>query len=127
MRLTLRHYSLVSLQKQPDDKRGLLEFHFANEICINNTAEVIKHPGIDEKVFGKNIEFAKSIGMVALSLQKEQLGYILNSLFVPLLDAAQMLLVNEVAITETIDKTWMDKVRVIYNLDLIFLKCKTLD
>lgn len=67
----------------------------------------MKHPGTDIKVFDEVIEFAKAIGMVALPLQKEQPGYILNSLLVPLLDAAQMLLIKEIADPETIDKTWM--------------------
>ncbi len=84
-----------------------LALHFANEIWKNNTAEIMKHPGTDAKVFDEVIEFAKTIGMVALPLQKEQPGYILNSLLVPLLDAAQMLLIKEIADPETIDKTWM--------------------
>jgi 3-hydroxybutyryl-CoA dehydrogenase len=45
--------------------------------------------------------------MVALPLNKEQPGYILNSLLIPLLEAAQLLLLNKVADVETIDKTWM--------------------
>lgn len=84
-----------------------LALHFANEIWKNNTAEVMKHEGTDEQVFQRVIAFARSIGMVALPLHKEQPGYILNSLLVPLLDAAEMLYVNEVADPYTIDKTWM--------------------
>lgn len=84
-----------------------LALHFANGIWKNNTAEVMKHSGTDENVFQDVIEFAKAIGMVALPLHKEQPGYILNSLLVPFLDAAQLLLLNEVANVETIDKTWM--------------------
>ncbi len=84
-----------------------LALHFANEIWKNNTAEIMKHPGTDMAVFQDVIAFAKAIGMVALPLQKEQPGYILNSLLVPLLDAAQQLLVREIADVETIDKTWM--------------------
>ncbi|ASS67518.1 MULTISPECIES: 3-hydroxyacyl-CoA dehydrogenase [unclassified Paenibacillus] len=84
-----------------------LALHFANEIWKNNTAEIMKHPGTDPAVFDQVVAFAKAIGMVALPLHKEQPGYILNSLLVPLLDAAQMLLVKEVADVETIDKTWM--------------------
>lgn len=84
-----------------------LALHFANEIWKNNTAEVMKHPGTDEAVFNEVIEFAKAISMVALPLHKEQPGYILNSLLVPFLDAAQTLLAREVADVETIDKTWM--------------------
>ncbi|MEK5428453.1 3-hydroxyacyl-CoA dehydrogenase [Cytobacillus sp. FSL R7-0680] len=84
-----------------------LALHFANEIWKNNTAEVMKHPGTDMNVFNQIVEFAREIGMVPLQLHKEQPGYILNSLLVPLLEAGQMLLVNEVADPETIDKTWM--------------------
>lgn len=84
-----------------------LALHFANEIWKNNTAEIMRHPGTDMKVFDEVIAFAKAIGMVALPLHKEQPGYILNSLLVPLLEAAQLLLVKEVADVETIDKTWM--------------------
>ncbi|WP_040225093.1 3-hydroxyacyl-CoA dehydrogenase [Bhargavaea cecembensis] len=84
-----------------------LHLHFANEIWKNNTAEVMGHPGTDRQVFNDVVEFAKSIGMVALPLKKEQPGYILNSLLVPFLNAAQALLANDVADAETIDKTWM--------------------
>lgn len=59
------------------------------------------------KIFDDIIDFAKAIGMVALPLHKEQPGYILNSLLVPFLEAAEMLLVKEVADVETVDKTWM--------------------
>lgn len=84
-----------------------LALHFANTIWINNTAEIMKHPGTDEKVFNDLIEFAIAIGMVALPLHKEQPGYILNSLLVPFLEAAELLLVKEVADVQTVDKTWM--------------------
>ncbi len=84
-----------------------LALHFANFIWRNNTAEVMKHAETDMQVFQDVIDFAKSIGMIALPLYKEQPGYILNSLLVPLLSAAQQLLIREVSDVETIDKTWM--------------------
>lgn len=84
-----------------------LALHFANEIWKHNTAEIMGHPGTDKNVFNDIVAFSKAIGMVALPLQKEQPGYIVNSLLVPLLSAATNLLVNEVADAETIDKTWM--------------------
>lgn len=87
--------------------KRFLALHFANEIWKNNTAEIMKHPGTDAKVFEDVIAFARAIGMVALPLQKEQPGYILNSLLVPLLEAGQRLLVKGIADPETIDKTWM--------------------
>ena len=84
-----------------------LALHFANEIWKNNTAEVLGHPGTDAQVYRDVVEFAKSIGMVALELHKEQPGYILNSLLVPFLNAANGLFANGVADVETIDKTWV--------------------
>ncbi|QCX52447.1 3-hydroxyacyl-CoA dehydrogenase [Elizabethkingia sp. JS20170427COW] len=84
-----------------------LALHFANEIWKHNTAEIMGHSGTDQKVFDTVVQFAKAIGMVTLPLHKEQPGYILNSLLVPLLSAATDLLVNDIADVETIDKTWM--------------------
>lgn len=84
-----------------------LALHFANEIWKNNTGEVMKHSGTDETYFNEVLEFATNIGMVALPIHKEQPGYILNSLLVPFLEAAQQLVVNGVSDPETVDKTWM--------------------
>jgi 3-hydroxybutyryl-CoA dehydrogenase len=81
--------------------------HFANEIWKHNTAEIMGHSGTGADVFDTLVAFAKSIGMVALPLHKEQPGYIVNSLLVPLLDAGMDLLVRGVANVHTIDKTWM--------------------
>ena len=67
----------------------------------------MKHPGTSDETFNSVLEFAKQIGTVALPIYKEQPGYIVNSLLVPLLSAALDLYVNEVADVETIDKTWM--------------------
>lgn len=84
-----------------------LALHFANQIWTNNTAEIMKHSGTNPTVFNDIVDFAKAIGMVPIKVNKEQPGYVLNSLLVPFLKAAQLLLVKEVADPETIDKTWM--------------------
>lgn len=84
-----------------------LALHFANEIWKNNTAEIMGHSGTDPENFNTVVAFAKAIGMVTLPIYKEQPGYILNSLLVPLLDASLTLYANGVADPETIDKTWM--------------------
>ena len=80
--------------------------HFANTIWKNNTAEVMGHPGTDPEVFRAAVAFADSINMVPLELHKEQPGYILNSMLVPFLSAAQALWATGVADVPTIDKTW---------------------
>ncbi len=80
--------------------------HFANSIWKNNTGEVMGHPGTDPEIYNAVVKFAAEIGMVPLQLHKEQPGYILNSMLVPFLSAAQGLWAKGVADPETIDLTW---------------------
>ncbi len=84
-----------------------LALHFANQIWKNNTAEIMGHSGTDRDILNTVVKFAKDIGMIALILQKEQPGYILNSLQIPFLLAGMELFSNGVADPYTIDKTWM--------------------
>ena len=65
------------------------------------------HDATDKQYEEQVIEFARTIGMVPLHILKEQPGYILNSLLVPFLNAAQSLYAHGVADPHTIDKTWM--------------------
>ena len=83
-----------------------LALHFANNIWAGNTAEVMGHPGTDQQYYDEIVKFADDIRMVPLCLRKEQPGYILNSMLVPFLSAAEALFANGVADPETIDKTW---------------------
>jgi len=84
-----------------------LALHFANGIWDANVGEVMGHPDTDPVVFDLVVEFARDIGMVPIPIHKEQNGYVLNSLLVPLLSAAANLLVTGVSDIESIDKTWM--------------------
>lgn len=84
-----------------------LALHFANSIWKNNTAEVMGHDGTSQEAYDYVVRFAEDIGMIPLKLKKEQPGYILNSMLVPFLTAAETLLVKGVADVETIDKTWV--------------------
>ncbi|MEH0111324.1 3-hydroxyacyl-CoA dehydrogenase [Tersicoccus sp. MR15.9] len=83
-----------------------LALHFANNIWVQNTAEVMGHPGTDRASFDAVAAFAAEIGMVVIPVLKEQPGYVLNSLLVPFLTAASQLYVRGVADVETIDTTW---------------------
>ena len=83
-----------------------LALHFANTIWKNNTAEVMGHPGTDPEIYQEVVRFADEINMIPLQLHKEQPGYILNSMLVPFLSAAQALLATGVSDHETIDRTW---------------------
>lgn len=81
--------------------------HFANLIWRMNLAEVMAHPGTSEETLVAITEFAIEIGMVPIPIQKEQNGYVINTLLVPLLNAAQTLVTNGVSDPETIDRTYM--------------------
>ena len=83
-----------------------LALHFANTIWKNNTAEVMGHPGTDPEIYKETVKFADEMNMIPLQLHKEQPGYILNSMLVPFLTAAQALLATGVSDHETIDRTW---------------------
>ena len=60
-----------------------------------------------EDTFNKILAFARDIHLVVIPIHKEQPGYILNTLLIPLLHAGLKLLVKDIANVETIDKTWM--------------------
>jgi 3-hydroxybutyryl-CoA dehydrogenase len=84
-----------------------MALHFANQIWDHNIGEVMGHPRTDPEIFEVVVAFARAIGMVPIRLDKEQSGYIINSLLVPWLMAAQSLVTNEVALPQDVDKTWM--------------------
>ncbi|PTL16574.1 3-hydroxyacyl-CoA dehydrogenase [Staphylococcus gallinarum] len=84
-----------------------LALHFANEVWKNNTAEVMGHADTDKKYEEELLDFAEKIGMLPIHVKKEQPGYIVNSLLVPLLQAAEVLYANGVGEIEDIDRSWM--------------------
>lgn len=83
-----------------------LSLHFANNIHRQNLAEVMKHDKTDDGVMKEVVEFARSIGMYPAVLKKEQPGYILNSILVPVLAAGLTLYGNDVADPVDIDMDW---------------------
>lgn len=83
-----------------------LSLHFANHIWTNNTAEVMAQAQTDKKYFNELIDFANAIRMVALPVNKEKNGYLLNSMLVPFLLSGLDLYVNGVSDPESIDKAW---------------------
>jgi 3-hydroxybutyryl-CoA dehydrogenase len=100
---TLLPSQLSAATGRPD---RFLALHFANHIWRQNTAEVMGSPETDPAVFDRVLAFATEIGMVPIPVRKEQPGYVLNSLLVPLLGAAAQLVLRGVAEPETVDATW---------------------
>lgn len=87
--------------------KQFLNMHFSNQVWVNNTAEIMGSPETDPAIYDEIVQYAQDIGMVPIQLKKEQPGYILNSLLIPFLDAAEKLWINGVADPHTIDKTWI--------------------
>ncbi|HEE8871204.1 TPA: 3-hydroxyacyl-CoA dehydrogenase [Staphylococcus aureus] len=81
--------------------------HFANHVWINNTGEVMVAHETSEETFNKILAFARDINLTVLPIKKEQPGYILNTLLVPLLTAAQRLSALGITDFKMIDKAWM--------------------
>ena len=87
--------------------KKFLSMHFANIIHRANTLEIMGHSETDKNVINEIIKFAEKINMIPLPINKEQPGYILNTLLGPWLQSAAMLWANGIADAETIDKTWV--------------------
>ncbi len=83
-----------------------LALHFANSIWKNNIVEVMRHDKTSEYAFNEVIDFAKSIRMIPLPLDKEKSGYLLNSMLIPLLFSGLDLLVNGISDVKSIDTAW---------------------
>lgn len=83
-----------------------MSFHFANQIWRNNITELMRQDKTSDETFELAKDFAKAIGMIGLPLNKEQPGYILNTLLIPWLKAAVGLVADGVADVETVDLTW---------------------
>ena len=93
--------------KETGRPEKFLALHFSNPVWDANVGEVMSHPKTDSKYFDIVVNFTKEIGLVPIPIQKEQPGYVLNSLLVPFLIAAQDLWFNGVSDFKSIDKTWM--------------------
>ncbi|RMI34274.1 3-hydroxyacyl-CoA dehydrogenase [Nocardia stercoris] len=100
---TLLPSAIADSTGRPD---RFLALHFANRIWRHNILEVMGTPATDPQVYRTAVEFAVRIGMVPIELHKEKSGYVLNSLLVPLLNAAMVLAEGGFADPETVDNTW---------------------
>lgn len=90
-----------------DRPEKYLHMHFANKIWRFNVAEIMGTDKTDPAIYQEVVEFAKAIKMVPIELHKEQHGYVLNAVLIPLLGSAMQLWANGVSDPHTIDKDWM--------------------
>ena len=83
-----------------------LSMHFANSIWKNNVAEIMVQSKTDKKYFDLICEFANEIRMIALPVNKEKSGYLLNSMLVPFLLSGLDLYANGISDPRSIDLAW---------------------
>lgn len=100
---TLLPSSFMEATGRPE---SFMSMHFGNQIWKNNFAELMRTPKTSEETVAAVENFAKEIGMVPLKLNKEQPGYLINSMLIPWLSAAAALWGDDVSDPETIDLTW---------------------
>lgn len=83
-----------------------LALHYANNIWQRNIAEVMRTEYTDPDVFQQVVTFAEEQGMIPIRVQKEQPGYVANTILFATLRAAIELYLNEVADMPTIDEAF---------------------
>jgi 3-hydroxyacyl-CoA dehydrogenase len=81
--------------------------HFANLIWLMNVAEIMAHPATSDDTLTQVAGFAIEIGMLPIPVRREQNGYVINTWFVALLNAAQTLVTNGVATPEDVDRSFL--------------------
>ena len=81
--------------------------HFANLIWLMNIAEVMAHPATADDTLTQVAEFAIEIGMLPIPVRKEHNGYLINTWFVALLNAAQSLVTDGVSTPEDVDRSFL--------------------
>ncbi len=81
-------------------------FHF-HDIRTNNVVDIMPHPGTSVETVDLIKDFARSIGQIAIVLNKEQNGYIFNTMLTKWFEAALTLAANDVASVDDIDRAWM--------------------
>jgi 3-hydroxybutyryl-CoA dehydrogenase len=101
---TLLPSSLAEASGRPGQ---FLALHYGNPIWDGPIAEVMRHPGTEDSVFQQVVEFAESAKLVPIRLEKEQSGYVINTLLIPWLEAAMELVVNGICSYQDVDRTWM--------------------
>lgn len=84
-----------------------LAMHFANLIWVHNVAEIMWAPGTPQQTIDDAADFARRIKMIPIMIKKEVSGYVMNSLFLPFINAGLLLWADGVADPESIDKNWM--------------------
>ncbi len=81
-----------------------LHFH---DVFYSRVVDIMPHPNTDADLIPVLEEFGRTLNQVPVLVQKENPGYLFNSMLMAFIGAAGRLLTGEVATIEDIDKSWM--------------------
>ena len=84
----------------------LVAFHF-HDVRLTNVIDIMPHPGTAPEAVELVKAFAEKIGQVAIVLEKENHGYVFNTMLMDWMKSAQTLDSRGVASIEDIDRAWM--------------------
>ena len=96
--------SMFAAHSGRPEKFCALHFH---DVFYSKVVDIMPHSGTDPDLIPLLEKFGKSLLQVPVLVQKENPGYIFNSMLMALIGAAGKLLTKEVASIEDIDKSWM--------------------
>jgi 3-hydroxybutyryl-CoA dehydrogenase len=86
------------------DKFCALHFH---DVRTTKVVDVMPHPGTAPEVVQLLLDFVKGLGQTAISVERENNGYVFNAMLTSLFSSALTLAANGVATVEDIDRAWM--------------------
>lgn len=81
--------------------------HFHSYVWDSNVVDIMPHPGTSQETVALLYAFARKIGQIPIVLNKENYGYVFNTMLNALNTAAVKLAVDGVASVEDIDRAWM--------------------
>jgi 3-hydroxybutyryl-CoA dehydrogenase len=84
-----------------------LALHFHLPVWDANVADVMAHPGTAAEVTATVTEFARRIGQIPIVSEREQPGYVFNTMLNALLGAALELAAGGVTSFANVDRAWM--------------------
>jgi 3-hydroxybutyryl-CoA dehydrogenase len=86
------------------EKLCALHFH---DLRASTVVDVMPHPGTDPAVTQLVHDFAVSIGCIVIMLERENNGYVFNTMLTSLIQSALTLVSKGVSSVEDVDRAWM--------------------
>ncbi len=96
--------SMLADKTERPEKFVALHFH---DVRTTKVVDVMPHPRTAPEVVELVRNFAKSLGQTAITLERENSGYVFNAMLTSLFSSALTLASNGVASVEDIDRAWM--------------------